>query len=170
MPLPLETDRLRLRPWQPEDAHDAFALWGDPEVMTFDDVPETSIEQTRETIAHQQAEYSARGLGLWPVMEKASGVLIGCCGFHTGAHRAQLELVYQLRPPYWGKGFASEAAGACIEHAWRELGTREIVAFVRPGNVASSRLLLRLGFVPEGSLGGEDLYRLSHALNGAKGN
>jgi ribosomal-protein-alanine N-acetyltransferase len=144
----METPRLSLRTWSPDDAAEAFRIWGDPEVMRHvdDGTPQASVEATRASLGRAIRAYEQHGVCLWPVIEKHSGALIGACGFHLFEGGPDLELAYHFARQYWGRGYATEAAAACMEFGFRTLGAPRIVAATQPGNEASTRVLEKLGF------------------------
>jgi len=161
---PIETERLLLRPFTLDDAEALHAIWSDPAAGRFrDDVPEwprpRTVGDTRrylEPIVTGQAE---RGYASWAVIEKATGRLIGDCGlFPADEAGPEIELAYGLAPDTWGRGYATEAARACLRVAFEELGAERVVADVDPTNVASIRVLEKSGFEPAGEKDGKLLY------------
>ena len=87
--------------------------------------------------------------------------LIGCCGFHVDELPETLEMGYHFLPQFWGHGYATEAASACLTYAFEQWGAKRIVAYVHPENHASRRLLERLHFVEDGLDEGECVYWLA---------
>jgi RimJ/RimL family protein N-acetyltransferase len=164
----LETDRLILRTWAlEEDADAAFKIWGDAEVMRFVGTPFEGIEVARRALGNALAAQEKYGFCLWAAVEKSSGKVIGCCGFHPYQNGSALELAYHFIPSSWGHGYAAEAAAACVRYGFEELGRSKIVAFTHPDNAASGRVLEKIrmrykGLVPyEGTE--EKLYELERA-------
>ncbi len=143
----IETPRLLLRTWTIDDAPAALAIWGDPAVMTFIDCGQTlpDLEAAPQAVARAIESYEQRGLCLWPVIEKASGRLIGCCGFHAFEGGPALELAFHFARSDWGKGYATEAARVCVEYALHTLAATRIVASAHPDNIASVRVLEKTG-------------------------
>jgi ribosomal-protein-alanine N-acetyltransferase len=130
-----------LRTWESDDASDAFAIWGDAEVMRFVDEPLADLVAARRTLQRAAAAQESHGVSLWAVVEKASGEVIGACGFHFVADGPELELAYHFKRTHWGRGFATEAARVCVGHAAKALAATRITAGVEIGNVASRRVL-----------------------------
>lgn len=93
-------------------------------------------------------------LGKRAIVLKADGLAIGYCGIGRLPHSAQreVEISYGLIRSCWGQGFASEAAGALLAHAFDELHLPEIVAAIHPANHASRAVARRLGLLPRGTM------------------
>ncbi len=144
----IETPRLLLRTWTIDNAPHALAIWGDHNVMKFIDSGQTlaDLNAARQAVARAIESYENRGLCLWPVVEKASDRLTGCCGFHAFDGGPDLELGFYLARCDWGKGYATEAARACVEYAFHTLAADRIVASTYPDNTASIRVLEKTGF------------------------
>jgi [ribosomal protein S5]-alanine N-acetyltransferase len=121
------------------------AVFGDPEVMRFSGggarSPAGTLERVRGLIEHQQRH----GFSKWGVEERASGDLVGDCGIQLLEGGPDVELGFHLRPSVWGRGYATEAARACLDAAFTSLGLDQVIAIVAPGNAASVRVLEKLG-------------------------
>lgn len=150
-----ETARLLLRPFTPDDAPALFRIYGDPEVMRFMGAPPASVEQEAANLqAHAHKYYERLGFGLWAVVHKATGDLIGRCGLLRSeiGGRIETEISYLLERGHWGQGFAAEAAGAVLDYGFRVLGLDRVVAVIHPDNVASRRVAERIGMRYEGEV------------------
>jgi RimJ/RimL family protein N-acetyltransferase len=150
--LPLETERLRIRPFEPErDAGPLHELWGDAEAMQF--IPggvKTSVDETRDRLETLRAR-GRRGWGFWAIEERESGRPVGGVGlFPLNWEGPEIELAYHVVPSAWNLGYASEAATAALAAAW-DTGLDHVVAVAMPGNVASRRVMEKLGMSFEGS-------------------
>jgi ribosomal-protein-alanine N-acetyltransferase len=142
----LTSERVGFRHWKPEDLPLALQLWGDIEVTQLIGGPFTE-SQIRERLTKEIATQTEHGLQYWPIFDRASSDNIGCCGLRPYLKRPKtIELGFHLRPVYWGKGFAKEAASAAIRYAFDELGTEALFAGHNPKNELSRHLLGRLGF------------------------
>jgi RimJ/RimL family protein N-acetyltransferase len=142
----LETERLLIRNWRPpEDEEDARAIFCAPEVMRF--IPAgTFAPDAVPRILDRMIERDARdGFGVWPVVEKASGRVIGECGITYIPETTDVEIAWLFSRAAWGKGFASEAARAVLAHALGTIGLARVYALVVPENKASIALANRLG-------------------------
>ena len=150
MPLPITTKRLIIRPCTLADLEAMHTVWSDPEVMA--PIPskpydrEKSWARLSEKISHQ-AEH---GFSKWAVAEIASGKVIGECGMHYFEGGPDIELGYRFARAYWGQGFATESAQACLDWALAERPER-VVAIVDPANTRSARILDNIGMVRDGT-------------------
>lgn len=147
----LETARLRLRMFTPDDIGELSRITRDPDVMRYigEGHPLTR-EETDYNLASIIRGFRRRGFGRWAMVHKASGRLLGYCGFSTlSAEEVGVELAYMLARPYWGMGLASEAARACVRYAFETLGLDSLAALTMPGNARSRRLLEKLGMCHE---------------------
>ena len=145
----LETERLVVRTWSPADEDEGFGIWSDAEVMRYvgTGLPKESVAEVRAWIDRMAAHHELHGFGFWAVVEKESGQLVGSCGM--GYQRdggPPVEFGYTLARSRWGRGYATEAAGACLRYAFERLGFTELVASVDALNVASQRVLEKIGF------------------------
>jgi RimJ/RimL family protein N-acetyltransferase len=142
----LETERLRVRHFQPGDL-DAFAeLCADPEVLRY--VGDGTI-LSRDEVAHWievcQTKYTARGYGTSAVFEKASGNFIGYCGVVRAPERDFDELIYVFHKRAWGKGYASEVGKAMLAYVFSRATLPEIYATIDADNHPSQRVAHKLG-------------------------
>jgi ribosomal-protein-alanine N-acetyltransferase len=149
---PIETARLLLRPFTLEDAPELHGIWSDPASERFGGSwprPET-VDDTRRYLEPIVAEQAARGHAPWAVVERASGRIVGDCGlFLADGVGPEIELAYGLGRAWWGLGYATEAAAACLRVGFGELCLSRIVADADPANAASLRVLEKLGFAVE---------------------
>jgi RimJ/RimL family protein N-acetyltransferase len=156
-----ETARLRVRSWRASDAAGAHALWGDAEVMRHIGPPHADLARTRLALARAADAERAHGVCLWAVERRADAALVAACGFHPLPDPATLELAYHIARAAWGRGIATEAARACLDYARDRLAAHRVVAWSRPANAASLRVLAKLGFVAAGSDDGERRFELA---------
>jgi ribosomal-protein-alanine N-acetyltransferase len=145
------TDRLQLRPYVIEDVPAVHAvLYGDAEAMRLIDGA-VDLEETRRRIQLYIDHHRSEGYAFWAVVERATGALVGEAGLIPfGGEGPDVELGYAFGRPYWGRGFATEAARAVLAEALGPLGLERVVAVTKPVNLASQRVLAKLGFVPAG--------------------
>lgn len=148
----LETPRLTLRRLEETDLDALAAILRDPEVM-YAYEHGFSQEEVRQWLDRQLERYAEYGFGLWAVIEKASGELIGQCGvtMQDWDGREVPEIGYHLRRDKWHQGFAAEAAEACREYAFTVLGFQEVYSIIRENNLPSQRVALRNGMTVRGS-------------------
>ena len=123
-----------------------LAVYGDPEVMRF--IPGgafRSIETMTARLKTYARASARRGFSSWAVAERASGQVIGDVGFGVFEPTGDIELGYTLGRAYWGHGYATEAAGACLAAGLEHLGAPRIIALADEENLASRRVAERLG-------------------------
>ena len=145
----LETERLFLRELSWDDWEALCAILQDEETMyayegAFSDV------MVREWLERQLSRYEKWGFGLWAVILKESGALIGQCGLTMQPWKdgEVLEIGYLLNRAYWHKGFVAECAAACKEYAFQVLKAEEVTSIIRDNNLASQKVALRNGMEP----------------------
>ena len=148
----LETRRLLLREMTREDCPALCAILQDPQVMYAYEHAFSNVE-AQAWLDRQLERYARDGFGLWAVMERDSGALVGQCGltWQDWSGRQVLEIGYHLRRDRWGRGYATEAARACKKYAFEALGAREVYSIIRDTNFASQRVALRNGMALRGS-------------------
>ncbi len=146
----LETERLVLREFDLEDTDSLFQVLGDPLAMLFYPAPFSRIE-VDDWIRRNRARYRDVGFGMWAMLRKDSGELIGDCGCFIRElyGDVECELAWHVRRDFWGKGYASEAAQHCIEYAFSKLGIVRVIALVRPENRSSCRVAEKSGMTCE---------------------
>jgi ribosomal-protein-alanine N-acetyltransferase len=139
------------------------AHWAAPDVRRFlFDGAMLSPAEIREAIEDSTRDFTAAGYGLWLIQEQDRTDLTGAAGLRP-LDDLGLEIFYSLAPAFWGKGYATEAARAVVEHALGPLGLPEVLAEVDAGNTASVAVVERLGMaafdVVPGLLGPMTRYR-----------
>ncbi|MGA7907043.1 MAG: GNAT family N-acetyltransferase [Candidatus Sulfotelmatobacter sp.] len=142
----LETLRLTLREFLPEDAGALERVLGDPETMRFYPAP---FDHTRVEgwIARNRLRYTKDGHGLWAMVLRASGEVIGDCGLTIQSVDGvdEVEVGYHVRRDCWGQGFATEAASACRDFGFARLPVERMISLIRPENLASRRVAEKNG-------------------------
>jgi [ribosomal protein S5]-alanine N-acetyltransferase len=145
----LNTPRLTIRRFRPEDAGDLYDYLSDPQVYRFE--PGEPIDRAQ---AVQRAAEMAISPDFWAIELQTGGKVIGQLYFKQiePAEHLTCDLGYILHPAYQRQGYASEAAGALVQHALTEGGMHRVVAHCNPENIASWKLLEKIGFQREGLL------------------
>jgi RimJ/RimL family protein N-acetyltransferase len=142
----LKSEGLGFRCWAEKDWELARKLWGDPEVTKFFGGP-FSEEAIRLRFEGQIQNQSEVGFQYWPIFELASGEFVGCCGLRPyWPEKVVHELGFHLRPKFWGKGLAAEAAQAAILYGFEVIGAKGLSAGHHPANLSSKKVLEKLGF------------------------
>lgn len=141
----IDTERLKLREFQPDDALCFYNLNQDEEVMRYTgDVAFESVDAAREFIA-QYDHYAKHGYGRWSVILKTSGRCIGWCGLKWHPEEGYVDLGYRLERNVWGNGLATEAARVCIDYGFNRLNFDEIIGRTAKANLASIKVLQKVG-------------------------
>jgi ribosomal-protein-alanine N-acetyltransferase len=141
----LATARLALRPATPADLTALHAIFTDARVRRwlFDDRI-VSEAAAREIIDASTASFAGRGFGQWTIREEGADPVIGCAGLFS-ADGVEIEILYAVDPAHWGKGYATEAARAVLDHGFLTLALPRIAARADTPNRESIRLMERLG-------------------------
>jgi [ribosomal protein S5]-alanine N-acetyltransferase len=149
-----ETTNLILRRIQATDSEALFRVLADDEVTRYyDDATFTEVSQASDQIESWENGYKNKRCLRWGIARKEDGVMIGSCGyygFHSWHMRASIG--YELARSSWRQGIMTEALAAIIALGFQEMGLNRIEAVVMPENVASIKLLEKLGFHNEGLL------------------
>lgn len=148
-----ETARLIVRPWSLDDAESAFAIYRDPEVWRYlgGGEPVADLQSARAMLQRwidRSREKSP--CGIWAVIERASGAPIGSVMLWPLEDGPEIEVGYHFRRFAWGKGYATEATHAAIEHGFRVLEIDQLTGVVFPDNPASQRVLEKAGMTYRG--------------------
>ncbi len=143
----LETERLRLRLMEPDDAEFILALLNESSFLQYiGDKCVRSHEDARHYIMNGPVKsYEQHGYGLYLTELKDDGTPIGICGLIKRDTLDHADIGFALRPQFWSRGYAFESASAVMAYGKRELGLDRIVAVSSPGNEASVRVLAKLG-------------------------
>ena len=142
----LETERLLMRKWSLTDAEAALDLWGDPVVMKYVGQPVRNIQEARNLLEWAITYEEKHRFCRWPVVEKASGQVVGGCGLMYQNDERDIDLGYYFIPSRWRLGYATEISTACVRYAFEILGVHELIATVDMNNLASQRVLDKCGF------------------------
>ncbi|MFT5822088.1 MAG: ribosomal-protein-alanine N-acetyltransferase [Crocinitomix sp.] len=140
----LTTSRLLLREFHEMDATSFYQLNKNIEVMRYTgDLVFESVAASRKFIDSYTA-YADSGFGRWTVILKETNEFLGWCGLKKHPD-GMVDLGYRFHQKHWGKGYATEAAQACISHGFKELGIKEIIGRTARLNLASVRVLEKIG-------------------------
>jgi ribosomal-protein-alanine N-acetyltransferase len=144
----LETPRLLLRELTDADHEALFGMYQDPRMNRFIGGPppprEAYWQKVRET---WPAYYARHGFGLWATVRREDGRLLGRCGLLSQEVDGErhVEVGYALAPEFWGHGYATEAARACRDHAFRTLDVSYVISLILPDNAGSIRVARKNG-------------------------
>ena len=143
----IETPRLYLRLMEFSDLEALLKIFGDSKVMVSFDTEPFEYEQMTHWIQRNLTHQDAYGYGLFSVVLKSKGILIGDCGLEHIAVGGEMvaELGYDFRRDYWNQGFATEAALAVRDYAFRVLSLISLISLIRVGNQASKCVAEKIG-------------------------
>ena len=142
----IETERLTLRPMREADATALFEISQEPEVVRFvGDRHVPTLQETWRMVAAWIGHWALRGYGQWAIEERASGRFIGRAGIINPADWPGPEVGYLLGRPWWGRGYATEAARAAMDWGFHEIGFTDLISLIDPLNHASIAVATRLG-------------------------
>ncbi len=146
----LRTARLLLRGWRRSDLAPFAALNADPRVMAHFPAPLTRAESDAAA-GRIRAMFAAQGFGLWAVELPGEAPFIGFIGLAVPRFDAHftpcVEIGWRLAAPWWNRGLATEGARAALDYGFGPARLAEIVAMAVPGNVASRRVMEKIGMV-----------------------
>jgi RimJ/RimL family protein N-acetyltransferase len=141
----IETERLLLREWRPGDRAPFAAINADPEVQRHLSGV-MARDESDALVDRIEAHWEQWGYGLFAVEDRATGTFLGFDGLsHHRAFPGDVEIGWRLHSDWWGKGLATEAALAVRDWAFGELALERIISITTPANVASWRVMEKLG-------------------------
>lgn len=144
-----ESERVFLRPYTQADFAALHKIVSDKETM-YAWGQGFSKKQSQEWLDKQLAHYQQYGFGIWAIIEKQSGAIIGNAGLnHTeislkGKTQKIVEIGYLLHRDFWGKGYGSEVARMCVKYGFETLGLEEVYCLIKEDNTASIKVAKRL--------------------------
>lgn len=146
----IETERLVLRRWAPEDGPAMEAIWRERDIWRAiqPDIP-FDPDQWRRMLDRQLDHWERHGYGLLATVERPSGEVLGWVGpshpWFVPELADQIEIGWTLRPPFWGRGLATEGATAAVDAAFAHLHTDEVISLIHHTNHRSIAVAARLG-------------------------
>jgi RimJ/RimL family protein N-acetyltransferase len=145
----IETSRLRLRELEPDDLGFVAEMLAHPEVA-FHYARTFSREDAAAWLDRQRSRYATDGHGLWLVLDRAGGRPVGQVGLlmQEVQGRVRPEVGWLLHRPFWGRGYATEAAAAVRDAAFTRWRYPEVISLIRPANLPSRRVAERIGSTP----------------------
>lgn len=143
----LNTPRLHLRLMRQTDFAALLQIFSDPQVMAAFDSPSFNEAQMQQWLQRNLDHQAQHGYGLFAVIRRADGALIGNCGLEhmTVDGAPETELGYDFRSDVWNQGYATEAAGAVRDFALDTLHLPRLISLIRTGNGASCRVAEKIG-------------------------
>ncbi|MBN2639504.1 MAG: GNAT family N-acetyltransferase [Bacteroidales bacterium] len=141
----LETERTKIRPLTPNDAEHFYLLNMDPEVLKYTgDDPFETVAAAKEFL-EQYDQYEKYGVGRWAVINKENEAFLGWCGLKYSQESKEYDIGFRFYRKYWNMGYATETSKAFIDYGLNTLKLDEIVGRAMTANVASVRVLQKIG-------------------------
>jgi|TARA_Y100000780_G_C13617295_1_gene391060 ribosomal-protein-alanine N-acetyltransferase len=142
----VETNNLLLREMTEGDFCPLYKIFSDAETMAYYPAP-FDEDQVKAWISWNLDNYATYNYGLWTLVKKNTGEVIGDCGLinQTVEGIEEIEVGYHVNKKFWGKGYATEAAIACRDYAFSNLGFSKVISLIRPENVASRKVAEKNG-------------------------
>ncbi|EIJ41049.1 acetyltransferase, ribosomal protein N-acetylase [Beggiatoa alba B18LD] len=147
----LETKRLIFRPLTLADAPTLLSFWENAQAIRYLSPPDAVQQHCVTWIQRQIARYENDNVGLMALICQSTGAFIGQCGlvWQFVGNRDELEVGYHIQPEYWGQGYATEAAKACLSQAFTQKLAPSVISIIHVNNVASQRVATRNGLQRE---------------------
>lgn len=139
--------RLILRPFDANDIPVFAKMSADERVMKYVASGTQDFAEVSETISYFLSHLKRYGYGVMAIHDKASKDLVGYCGFnhHNIDGKEYVELGYRIIPEFWGKGYATEAAGKMLDYAFNDLKLPELISIIHPEHMASIKVATKIG-------------------------
>ena len=162
----IETQRLLLREMSMDDFPPLFAILSDPETMRFYPAP-FDEDKVSGWIRWNLRSYRENGYGLYAMLLKPSEEVIGDCGFSKQKvdDRDEIEIGYHVRRDLWRRGFATEAARACVRYGFDSLSALRLISLIRPINLPSRRVAEKAGMTLQKEVVWRDLVHCVYAIS-----
>lgn len=141
----LETERLVLRGWKPEDFDPYARFMADPEVTRYLTGEPMSRADAWRNMATLIGHWHLRGYGMWVVERKSDAAFLGRVGMHYPENWPGIEVGWTLGREYWGKGYATEAARAAMDYAFLTQNLSKVISVIQIDNAPSQAVAKRLG-------------------------
>ena len=142
----IETRRLQLRQFIPDDADDLYRIYSHLDLFQYMSNEKPLLrDQTRLLIYEFIENWQQHNFGVWAVIEKKHKKLIGHCGFKFLENTKEIQMGYLLLKSHWGRGLGTEAAEAVLKYGFEVAKLKRIVAIAKPENIASLRVMQKVG-------------------------
>ena len=151
-PRELQTERLLLRQWRDSDVEPLAEIYADTKVE--EQLVPTTLEQTAEQVARFRAEWDSGEPSLWAVEELSTGRFVGRVGLLRARswplEDSPVEVGWTFAPEVWGRGYATEGGRVALDAGFTHLDLSHVISFTRPTNVASRRVMAKIGLTFRG--------------------
>ncbi|MBD1807247.1 GNAT family N-acetyltransferase [Microcoleus sp. FACHB-SPT15] len=142
----IETERLLLRQFTMDDLDDLYFIYSHPDLSKYlSNEQPLRLDQTRAAINSIIESWQQHKFGVWAVVYKKHRKLIGHCGLKFLENTPEVQIGYLLLKDYWRRGFGTEAAAAVLKYGFDVVKLERIVAIAKPENIASRRVMEKVG-------------------------
>ena len=158
----LRTARCLIRETIPEDVESFYQIYSHPAITEYMEGLYPEVEEERQYVRdYIEKVYTFFGFGVWTVIERESGAVIGRAGFSYREGFDEPELGFTIGVPWQRRGYAEEVCRAVLAYGWSALEFRQVQALVEPENIPSVRLCEKLGFRKDENVnvGEKEYYR-----------
>jgi RimJ/RimL family protein N-acetyltransferase len=141
-------NNIKIRKFEKKDAKEFHEIYSNPNVtktMGSGRVWEFTVEQAEIYIERTNEAWNTQGYGIFAIEKIDTRKVIGMCGFMP-FRKTDVELLYSIGEPYWGNGYTFEACEAALSFAKQHYDWKNLYAYAYPENVASIRIMQKLGF------------------------
>ena len=160
----IETARLYLRQFTPDDLDELYRIYSNSEVMKYLSEGVRNREETAADLFQIIADWEKHAFGLWAVVNKQNNQLIGDGGLRFLRETPEVEVGYVLAKAYWGKGLASEVAAASLKYGFEVLKLEKIVAVADTENTSSRRVMEKMGMKYQHNFDDRDRNRVYYSI------
>ena len=163
----IETDRIIIRKFKQSDLNDLHIILSNPTVMRYSVHGPYTLEQTETLLTETISNYQKQFYGIYAVELKETKRVIGFFGLSLQKinNEEDIELGYRFAEEFWGNGFATEGAIACINYAFTNLNLKRIISIIDPQNMGSVRVAEKAGLVSEYETNYHDFFVHVYAIN-----
>lgn len=163
----IEADKIIIREFKHSDLNDLHTILSNPVVMQYSVHGPYTLEQTEALLTETISNYTKQFYGIYAVELKNTKKVIGFFGLSPQKinDEEDIELGYRFAEEYWGNGFATEGAIACINYAFTNLNLKRIISIIDPKNIASARVAEKAGLVSEYETNYHDFFVHIYAIN-----
>ena len=146
----METERMILRKLNMDDLDSLFLIFSDKKAYPYTSTTKDR-NQTEESLQTFINWYEERGFGFYACVLRGTNEFAGICGhiLQLVEGKQEVEIGYHFLRKFWNRGLATEAAIACREYAFNELGIHRVISLIDPGNIPSIRVALKNGMTLE---------------------
>ncbi len=142
----IETERLLLRQFTMDDLDDLYFIYSHPDLSKYlSNEQPLRLDQTRAAINSIAECWRQHNFGVWAVVYKKHQKLIGHCGLKFLENTPEVQIGYLLLKDYWRRGLGTEAAAAVLKYGFEVVKLERIVAIAKPENIASRRVMEKVG-------------------------